>query len=113
MLTSNKPKLATIVEERITKVNGDFHIKKYLQGDLLGKGGFAKVYKFTNLETNKIMAGKIMPKANFNRSRSRMKVAFSRFFYDRIFSNMANGRINFFSCFQKSSFIKLYITPTL
>jgi len=74
MLTSNKPKLATIVEERITKVNGDFHIKKYLQGDLLGKGGFAKVYKFTNLETNKIMAGKIMPKANFNRSRSRMKL---------------------------------------
>jgi polo-like kinase 1 len=74
MLTSNKPKLATIVEERITKVNGDFHIKKYIQGDLLGKGGFAKVYKFTNLETNKLMAGKIMPKANFTRSRSRMKL---------------------------------------
>jgi len=74
MFTNNKPKLATIIEERITKVNGDFHIKKYIQGDLLGKGGFAKVYKFTNLETDKLLAGKVMPKANFTRSRSRMKL---------------------------------------
>lgn len=63
-----------IIEERITKVNGDFHIKKYARGKFLGKGGFAKVYHFTNLETNKLMAGKVMPKANLNRSRSRQKV---------------------------------------
>lgn len=63
-----------IIEERITKVNGDFHIKKYARGKLLGKGGFAKVYHFTNLETNKILAGKVMPKANLTKSRSRQKL---------------------------------------
>jgi len=74
MDSPSKSQLRTIIEERITKVNGDFHIKKYAQGKLLGKGGFAKVYNFTNLETNKIFAGKVMPKANFNRSRSRQKL---------------------------------------
>jgi len=63
-----------IIEERITKVNGDFHIKRYLRGKFLGKGGFAKVYIFTNLETNKPLAGKVMPKANLNRSRARQKL---------------------------------------
>jgi len=63
-----------IIEERITKVNGDFHIKRHARGKFLGKGGFAKVYIFTNLETNKGMAGKVMPKANLNRSRSRQKL---------------------------------------
>jgi polo-like kinase 1 len=63
-----------IIEERITKVNGDFHIKRHARGKFLGKGGFAKVYIFTNLETNKTMAGKVMPKANLNRSRSRQKL---------------------------------------
>jgi len=63
-----------IIEERITKVNGDFHIKKYARGKLLGKGGFAKVYHFTNLETNKVLAGKVMPKANLTKSRSRQKL---------------------------------------
>jgi len=63
-----------VIEERITKVNGDFHIKRHARGKFLGKGGFAKVYIFTNLETNKTMAGKVMPKANLNRSRSRQKV---------------------------------------
>ena len=63
-----------IIEERITKVNGDFHIKRHARGKFLGKGGFAKVYIFTNLETNKGVAGKVMPKANLNRSRSRQKV---------------------------------------
>ena len=63
-----------IIEERITKVNGDFFIKKYSRGKLLGKGGFAKVYNFTVLENNKVLAGKVMPKAELERSRARQKV---------------------------------------
>jgi len=63
-----------IIEERITKVNGDFHVKRYARGKLLGRGGFAKAYIFTNLENNRIYAGKIIPKANLNRSRSRQKL---------------------------------------
>jgi len=73
MQTNSNPE-PVIIEERITKVNGDFHIKKYARGKFLGKGGFAKVYHFTNLETNKLLAGKVMPKANLNRSRSRQKL---------------------------------------
>ena len=41
----------TIVEEKIVKVTGDIQIRKYIKGRLLGKGGFAKCYEFTNLET--------------------------------------------------------------
>jgi len=74
MENSAVDKDSIIIEERITKVNGDFHIKRYAQGKLLGKGGFAKVYNFTNLENNKICAGKIIPKANLARSRARQKV---------------------------------------
>ena len=74
MENSNPDNENLVIEERITKVNGDFFIKKYSQGKFLGKGGFAKVYHFENLENNKIMAGKVIPKANLNRSRSRQKV---------------------------------------
>lgn len=73
-LSKNAPEETVIIEERITKVNGDFHIKKYAKGKLLGRGGFAKAYMFTNLENNKILAGKIIPKENLNRSRSRQKL---------------------------------------
>eukprot|EP00331_Platyophrya_macrostoma_P033858 CAMPEP_0176440628 /NCGR_PEP_ID=MMETSP0127-20121128/20688_1 /TAXON_ID=938130 /ORGANISM="Platyophrya macrostoma, Strain WH" /LENGTH=50 /DNA_ID=CAMNT_0017825197 /DNA_START=51 /DNA_END=200 /DNA_ORIENTATION=+ len=31
-----------IIEEKISKVNGDTVIKKYARGKMLGKGGFAK-----------------------------------------------------------------------
>jgi len=67
-----------IIEERITKVNGDFYIKKYALGKFLGKGGFAKVYNMTNLENGKILAGKVIPKANLNRSRAKQKVWLSQ-----------------------------------
>jgi polo-like kinase 1 len=42
-----------IIEEKITKVNGETTIKKYMKGKLLGKGGFAKCYEITNIETKK------------------------------------------------------------
>lgn len=41
----------TIIEEKITKPNGETIIKKYQQGKCLGKGGFAKCYEITNIET--------------------------------------------------------------
>lgn len=43
-----------IIEEKITKVNGDIHIKEYQKGKLLGKGGFAKCFEVTNLETKRV-----------------------------------------------------------
>jgi len=36
-----------IIEEKRTKPNGEVHIRKYIKGRFLGKGGFAKCYEFT------------------------------------------------------------------
>jgi len=57
----NKDQL-TIIEEKISKVNGEMAVKKYVRGKMLGKGGFAKCYEVTNLETKKVIAAKIIPK---------------------------------------------------
>ena len=43
-------------------MNGDLIIKEYARGKMLGKGGFAKCFEFTNQETKKISAAKIIPK---------------------------------------------------
>lgn len=48
---------------------------KYMRGKMLGKGGFAKVYQVTSLDTNKIYAVKIVPKANLVKNRARQKVS--------------------------------------
>ena len=45
-----------------------------MRGKLLGKGGFAKCYEITNIETKKIQAAKIIPKATLNKTRARQKV---------------------------------------
>lgn len=37
--------------------------KKYSRGRFLGKGGFAKCFEITDMETKQILAGKIVPKA--------------------------------------------------
>jgi polo-like kinase 1 len=62
------------IEERISKVSGDFAIKRYARGKLLGKGGFAKCYEITNLETKKAMAAKIIVKSSLTKSRARQKL---------------------------------------
>jgi len=63
-----------IIEERISKVNGDFAVKKYAKGKLLGKGGFAKCFEVTNLENKRILAAKIITKASLTKSRARQKL---------------------------------------
>jgi len=63
-----------IIEEKISKVNGDTVIKKYARGKMLGKGGFAKCYEVTNLETKRVQAAKIITKASLTKSRARQKL---------------------------------------
>ena len=48
--------------------------KKYSKGKALGRGGFAKCYEITNLETKKVMAAKIIAKSSLNKSRAKQKV---------------------------------------
>lgn len=40
------------------------------------KGGFAKCYEFTSLDTKKISAAKIVPKASLTKSRAKQKVSY-------------------------------------
>ena len=49
-------------------------IRKYNKGKFLGKGGFAKCYEFTNLETKAIQAAKIVQKASLTKSRAKQKL---------------------------------------
>ena len=64
-----------IIEEKRRRVNGDgYTLHRYLKGRLLGRGGFAKVYLCTALDTNKNYAVKIVPKANLVKQRARQKV---------------------------------------
>ena len=64
----------SIVEEKITKGNGEVQIKKYIKGRLLGKGGFAKCYEFINQETEHSSAAKIIPKKSLVKSRAKQKL---------------------------------------
>jgi polo-like kinase 1 len=63
-----------IVEEKVIKFNGDICIKKYLKGKFLGKGGFAKCYEFSNLETKRVTAAKIIQKSTLTKSRAKQKL---------------------------------------
>ncbi len=45
-----------------------------MKGKLLGKGGFAKCYEITNIETKKTQAAKIIPKNSLAKNRARQKV---------------------------------------
>ena len=64
-----------IIEEKRRRPNEEgFTLHRYLRGRLLGKGGFAKVYLCTALDTNKAYAIKIVPKANLVKARARQKV---------------------------------------
>ena len=64
----------TIVEEKIVKVTGEYQIKKYVKGRLLGKGGFAKCYEFVSQDTKKIQAAKLVTKASLVKSRAKQKL---------------------------------------
>lgn len=41
---------------------------------MLGRGGFAKCYEATNLESKKVLAAKIIAKSSLSKSRARQKV---------------------------------------
>ena len=64
-----------IIEEQRKRANGDgCSIHRYTLGRLLGKGGFAKVYLCTAMDTGKNYAVKVVPKANLVKARARQKV---------------------------------------
>jgi len=52
------------------------NIRKYARGKVLGKGGFATAYEFTDLEENKLFAAKIVAKSSLTKKRALEKVHF-------------------------------------
>lgn len=70
-----------IIEEIRRSADGKSTIHKYLRGKLLGKGGFAKVYWCTSLDTQKSYAMKIVPKANLVKARARQKVSINLIYF--------------------------------
>ncbi len=64
------------IEELRRKPNGEGHtVHRYHRGKMLGKGGFAKVYTCTSMDTNRTYAVKIVPKTNLVKARARQKVS--------------------------------------
>ncbi|CAG9335439.1 unnamed protein product [Blepharisma stoltei] len=66
--------LEAIIEEKIVNPKGSVSIKRYSKGRFLGKGGFARVYEIQDLESKKIHAAKVIPKANLTKARTRQKL---------------------------------------
>lgn len=65
-----------IIEENITKPNGDIVKKRYVRGRLLGKGGFATVHEFLCIDNKQVSAGKIVNKNCLQKARARQKLMF-------------------------------------
>ena len=52
--------------------------RRYLKGQLLGKGGFAKCFKITDVETKKDWACKVVQKSSLTKQRHKVKVGIHR-----------------------------------
>ena len=65
---------ANIVVEKYTDNEGKSCLRKYKKGSFLGKGGFAKWYELTDLETNILYAAKWITKASLSKPRAKQKL---------------------------------------
>lgn len=63
-----------IVTEHQADPTGGSIIKKYRKGNFLGKGGFAKCYEMTDLQTSTLYAAKIITKASLVKPRAKQKL---------------------------------------
>lgn len=50
-------------------------MKRYTRGRFLGKGGFAKCYEITDIDTKEVFAGKVVPKALLMKPHQKEKMA--------------------------------------
>lgn len=53
---------------------GEIYIRKYLRGKQLGRGGFAKCYEVTDLQSKTVLAAKIIPRNSLQKERQKQKV---------------------------------------
>ena len=63
-----------IIEHQKRDSSGRTTVKRYQKGQLLGKGGFAKCYKVTDLDTRQEWACKIIQKCSLTKQRHKQKL---------------------------------------
>eukprot|EP00286_Rhodomonas_abbreviata_P002457 CAMPEP_0181344388 /NCGR_PEP_ID=MMETSP1101-20121128/32147_1 /TAXON_ID=46948 /ORGANISM="Rhodomonas abbreviata, Strain Caron Lab Isolate" /LENGTH=809 /DNA_ID=CAMNT_0023456189 /DNA_START=326 /DNA_END=2755 /DNA_ORIENTATION=- len=73
-ISSNPPAPDNIIEHVKKGTDGASVYKRYLKGPLLGKGGFAKCYRVTDMETKKDWACKIVQKSSLTKQRHKAKL---------------------------------------
>jgi polo-like kinase 1 len=64
----------TLITEKLKSKTGETTTRKWVKGGFLGKGGFAKVYEFTNTETRQTYASKVIPKESLLKKRAKQKL---------------------------------------
>lgn len=64
----------TLITEKVKSKTGETTTRKWVKGGFLGKGGFAKVYEFTNAETRQVYASKVIPKESLLKKRAKQKL---------------------------------------
>lgn len=65
---------ADIVEEKYKMPSGEMGVRRWRKGRVLGKGGFATCYEFTNLDNNVTWACKLVCKASLTANRAKQKL---------------------------------------
>ena len=63
-----------IIEEKKMNSNGEIFIRKYIRGKQLGRGGFAKCYEVTDMQSKAVLAAKIIPRNSLQKDRQKQKV---------------------------------------
>jgi len=63
-----------VIEEKVVTASGDVVSRRYQKGRFLGKGGFARCYEFTSLDSKKLFAGKVVLKDSLKKSRTKQKL---------------------------------------
>ena len=63
-----------IIEEKSINASRQITTKRYVKGNFLGKGGFAKVYEIRNMELDYTQAVKVVPKATLTKQRAKQKL---------------------------------------
>lgn len=64
----------TMIQEKFTKPSGEVVERVYYKGKMIGEGGFAQCYEFTNMALHKVFAAKIISKAVLKNKQVRQKV---------------------------------------
>ncbi|KAG5272280.1 hypothetical protein AALO_G00163670 [Alosa alosa] len=74
-LRSKKSEHHTHAHQELSRIVTDYKTGRcYCRGKLLGKGGFAKCYEFSDLVTGKVYAAKIIPHTRVSKPHQRAKI---------------------------------------